>query len=251
MVKNKKRIFILALSCSYLSIFGNTTQEIIEQTDTLKRFTKYIIPAMLITYGVVNQFVDPLQNLDLAINEEIKNKVTRKYTFDDYLQYVPHVAMYALNLSRIKSKHNLRDQTILLANAAILTSLTVQTTKRIVELPRPNGGNHSFPSGHTATAFLGAHLLYKEYKDISPWIGISGYLSAATVGSFRMINRRHWLSDVIAGAGVGILCVEISYLILPVYHRWLGIGEDRKNEAITITPLIGTDFYGAGLTWRF
>ena len=262
--RHRKRFFIVILFFSCLSIFGNTVQDSTEYTNSADKediiiektksfsYTKYIIPTALITYGIVTQFSEPLQNFDHSIHEKIKNKVSKKYAFDDYLQYASPVAMYALNLSGVKSKHNLRDQTIILASTTLLTTITVQATKLTTKIPRPDGGTNAFPSGHTATAFAGAHILYKEYKDISPWIGIGGYLSATTVGAFRMINKRHWFSDVITGAGTGILCVEVSYLMLPVYHRLFGIDSNRKrNETVMVIPLIGRDFYGGGLAWRF
>lgn len=88
----------------------------------------------------------------------------------------------------------------------------------------------SFPSGHTADAFVAAAILHQEFKKISPWIGISGYAVAATVGVCRMLNNKHWQSDVLTGAGIGILSVHLAYLThlnrfhLPKnlrYHLWL------------------------------
>jgi membrane-associated phospholipid phosphatase len=260
-----KKIFIFALSLSCLPVFGNTLQEKnIEHTDSLAKkdiaieknsfsAAKFIIPTTFIIYGVVTRLSEFLQNFDHNIHGEIKNSVSRKYTFDNYLQYASPVAMYALNLSGVKSEHNLRDQTIIFVNAALLTEISVQTVKHTTKVARPNSTSKTaFPSGHTATAFVGAHILYKEYKDVSTWIGFGGYLSAATVGVFRMINQRHWFSDVVTGAGFGILCAEISYLMLPFYHCLFGINDDGKGvNSMLITPLVGADFYGAGLTLRF
>mgnify|MGYP003199246539 CR=1 FL=1 len=65
--------------------------------------------------------------------------------------------------------------------------------------------DYSFPSGHTATAFMTATMLTKEYGHISPWIGIGAYSVATATGLMRMANNKHWLSDVLTGAGIGIL----------------------------------------------
>ncbi len=66
---------------------------------------------------------------------------------------------------------------------------------------------------------MGAELLRREYWDVSPWIGVAGYTVAAGTGFFRMYNNRHWLTDVLAGAGVGILSVEAAYWLYPVITR--------------------------------
>ena len=71
----------------------------------------------------------------------------------------------------------------------------------------------SFPSGHTANAFMIATMMYKEYGELSPWIGIGSYASASTVAVMRMLNNRHWMSDVLFGAGIGILSTELGYYL--------------------------------------
>ena len=82
-------------------------------------------------------------------------------------------------------------------------SASVFALKNITKVERPDGSsNNSFPSGHTATAFAGAECMYREYKDQSIWYGIEGYAVATATGLFRMYNDRHWLTDVVAGAGI-------------------------------------------------
>jgi membrane-associated phospholipid phosphatase len=56
---------------------------------------------------------------------------------------------------------------------------------------------------------------WQEYKDVSIWYGISGYVVATGTGFFRMYNDRHWLTDVAAGAGIGILCTKTAYWLYP------------------------------------
>ena len=69
-------------------------------------------------------------------------------------------------------------------------------------MPRPDGSNNkSFPSGHTATAFMAATMLHKEYGPRSPWYSIAGY-SMATVTVFRACStNKHWFSDVLVSGG--------------------------------------------------
>ena len=97
---------------------------------------------------------------------------------------------------------------------------TVYAVKNITKVQRPDGsGSNSFPSGHTATAFAAAEFMRQEYKDASPWYGIAGYAAAMATGILRLYNNKHWVSDVVAGAGVGILSTKLAYWIYPAIKR--------------------------------
>jgi membrane-associated phospholipid phosphatase len=100
----------------------------------------------------------------------------------------------------------------------------------------------SFPSGHTAEAFVAATIVYREYRYLSPWYGIGAYGLATTVGLYRMINDRHWQSDVLVGAGIGILSANIVYATHQ--HRW------GRNE-ICLAPMIDRNNKGIMFSYRF
>lgn len=130
------------------------------------------------------------------------------------------VAMYALTLCGVKGRHNWVDQTILLGTACASMGISVNALKYATKVLRPDGSTrNSFSSGHTATAFMGAELLRREFWGVSPWIGIAGYAVAAGPGVFRMVNNRHWFTVVVAGVGIGILSVEAAYWLYPVLGR--------------------------------
>ena len=77
-------------------------------------------------------------------------------------------AVYGLNLAGLKGYHNLKDRTIILVTSYLIMSITVESLKRAIKEERPDrSNNQSFPSGHTATAFMGAEFLWREYKDVS------------------------------------------------------------------------------------
>lgn len=211
--------------------------------------SKYIIPASLITYGVSSLFD---KTDDYEIHDEVMKNNIGRYRIDDYTQFAPAVTVYGLDLLGIKAKHDLRDRTIIMATSHIIMGGIVQTMKSTINVQRPDGSNYnSFPSGHTATAFVGAHILFKEYKEISPWIGVSGYAVAAGTGLLRVTNRKHWLSDVSAGAGIGILSAELGYLLLPVVHKALGIKEESKLSTLVVAPTIGLNNWGLGMAYTF
>lgn len=80
--------------------------------------------------------------------------------------------------------------------------ITTSALKYTVNETRPDGGSHSFPSGHTSLAFTGAEFIRKEYG--WGW-GTPAYLAAGFVGWSRVEARRHYTRDVLAGAAIGIL----------------------------------------------
>jgi membrane-associated phospholipid phosphatase len=127
---------------------------------------------------------------------------------------------------------------------------SVGILKRTTNVTRPDGSDtKSFPSGHTATAFMGAEFLYQEYKDVSVWYGITGYVVAASTGFFRIHNERHWLTDVATGAGIGILSTKIAYRIHPLIKKIIFKDKDKING--TILPFYNGRTYGLGLSMIF
>lgn len=95
---------------------------------------------------------------------------------------------------------------------ALMTG-AVNVIKYTMDTRRPDGSAYnSFPSGHTATAFMTATMLNKEFGDLSPWVTIGSYTMAVATGVGRQLNLRHWGSDILVGAGIGILSTELGYL---------------------------------------
>lgn len=212
--------------------------------------SKLVAPAALISYGLITRGNKPLRQLDLSTHHEVNEHLKVPVPIDDHSQFVPCIAVYGLDLAGIKAKHNFRDRTIVMVTSYIIMSATVQTMKTTTKIDRPDGSNTgSFPSGHTATAFVGAQILFREYKDVSLWIGISGYVVAAGTGTLRVLNKKHWVSDVVTGAGIGTLSAEAGYMLLPVFHKITGIG--GKNKSLAIVPSVGTDNYGVGMAYTF
>lgn len=186
---------------------------------TVKRM---IIPATLITYGFISQSSHKLKAFDLRLKNVVRRDDDFHTCIDNYLQYTPGFAVYGLNAVGIKGKNSFRDRTSIYLLANLMMGITVQTIKKISRVPRPEGwGTNAFPSGHTGTAFVGAEFLRQEYKDVSPWYGVAGYLTAATTGILRMYNNKHWFRDVVAGAGFGILATDAAYWLEPIIAKKL------------------------------
>jgi PAP2 superfamily len=182
---------------------------------------KFIVPVTMIAYGFAALHIDGLTDLSEQVQEETwDDHPHNSTTIDNYLQFVPAVAVYALNLAGIKGEHNFVDRSMIYLISNIIMEGFVSTIKNQSHELRPNGdGYQSFPSGHTAEAFLSATFLYEEYKNVSVWYGVGGYLVAGTVGALRIYNDKHWLHDVIAGAGFGISSAELTYWLYPLLKR--------------------------------
>jgi membrane-associated phospholipid phosphatase len=127
---------------------------------------------------------------------------------------------------------------------------SVNIIKKTSKVERPDGSDtNSFPSGHTATAFMGAEFLYQEYRDLSDWYGIIGYVVAAGTAFFRMSNEKHWLTDVATGAGIGILSTKIAHWIHPLIKKTIFKDNDKKNGIVM--PFYNDREYGLGLSMTF
>ena len=191
------------------------------QSDTLCnehkfRLAHWALPITLTAAGIWGQHNPVVTHMSNEIAEELQENIDRKITVDDYLQYSPTIAAFSLDLFGVPARHCFLPRLTMAAMAYTLMGLTVNSMKYTFHEWRPDHtARNSFPSGHTATAFVGAEILYQEYKHISPWIGYMGYAAAAATGFFRMYNNRHYLHDVIVGAGIGMLSAKAAYFLYP------------------------------------
>lgn len=136
---------------------------------------------------------------------------------DDFLIYSPYVELVALNLVKIRCENDFLNTGLIILKSEIINLTLTFGLKYLTAIERPNGQDfRAWPSGHTSEAFLAATIVNREFRYRSPWYGIAAYSLAGTVGFFRMLNNKHWLSDVVAGAGIGILSANITYLT----HQW-------------------------------
>ena len=150
---------------------------------------------------------------------------------DDYTQYLPAAVMLGLKLGGEESRSSWgRMLASDMLSVAVMASI-VNTLKHTTHVERPDGTDrHSYPSGHTATAFMTATMLTKEYGHKSPWIGIGAYTVASATGLMRMANNKHWLSDVLTGAGIGILSTELGYYFADLIFKKRGLNNVNNNE---------------------
>ncbi len=206
-----------------------------------------ILPASLITVGAVGTAIDGMQDFHLFSRRDS----TKQIRVDDYLEWGMLGWVFICDLMG-KEKHHWADQFFLVAIAEGLNAGMVQGIKHSLNTTRPDGKPHSFPSGHTSNAFLGAHIAYKEFRETSFALAYSGYAVALFVAATRIHNNRHWVADVVAGAGFGILSVELSYLIyFPVRDAIARNVNKRAADRLMVAPMVNERGGGVYLSFRF
>ena len=203
-----------------------------------------IAPVALVGAGFIGSHIDAVKKFDFGLRDN-QMPQHKNFVFEDVLQYVPVAALYGLKLSGVESKHNYIDMTTLVVGSYCVMGASVFLLKKAAKVERPNGiDRKSFPSGHSARAFMGAELLRREYKDVSPWIGYAGYAAATVTALARVGHWEHWVTDVVAGAGIGILSTQVAYWVAPHLQRALfGKWIERKGLNSNEFAFMGAPFY--------
>ncbi len=203
--------------------------------------TSVIVPIALSISGTVLHIEDQLKR---DIQTEISDHLsTPSLTIDDYLQYIPSIQqlIYHLDSRSVDRRYHLRQYTLSTMGAIGVT----YAMKSVISATRPRGGGRSFPSGHTTFAFSTAECMYQIYREDRPLLAYLSYLPAVSVGVFRVTRGEHWVSDVLMGAGLGMLITRLTYILLP----------DEKQTDRTDTTLqnlhIGMSGDGFSLRYSF
>lgn len=183
----------------------------------LQRFS--VAPALsataLMATGTIFTYNPVANSVALSLRDAVVSSRNPRLHFDDYIQYLPAALPLALNLCGVKGKHSFGRLLMLEGGSYLLGAGWLTAFKYGLAVQRPDGSTfNSFPSGHTFTAFTGAEIIRREYGAEYPWLAVAGYAVAITVAAMRVYNNRHWLGDVCAGAGLGILSVTLVYWTL-------------------------------------
>lgn len=225
---------ILIIQLCLLAVFAHAQTKATDSTskinlnapDTAKKAKSiplaFIAPAAMVAYGGLSFAVHPIRRFDYYLAGQIhKSDSGFNSKAETYFMFTPIVLVYGLNLAGVQGKNNFIDRTALLALSTGFMGVSTELTKHLTHRLRPNKADKlSFPSGHTSFAFMGAEFLAQEYSDKSPWFGVLGYGIGAATGVFRLYNRDHWFSDVVTGAGYGIISTKLAYLVYPTVRRW-------------------------------
>jgi membrane-associated phospholipid phosphatase len=119
-----------------------------------------------------------------------------------------------------------------LVRAQLVAQTVSYGLKYSIQRTRPDGTSFSFPSGHAATTFASATVLQRHFG----WkAGIPAYAVASYVAASRIHDSRHYLSDVVFGAAIGM-----------VAGRTVTVG--RGDARFALTPIAASGGGGVGFT---
>lgn len=211
-----------------------------------------LAPTILIGAGIATMYDRGLYSSYDAYECIQKNYPDFHTTIDDYLIFVPAATVYGLNLAGIKGKNTFVDRSLIYVVSLSLAAASTAIIKNSTNVLRPDGSDYkSFPSMHATIAFASATFLHEEYKDQSIWYGIAGYSIATFTGVLRMLNNEHWMSDILVGAGIGILTTKTMYWLYPVVKNSLGRKANKKDKNnLTLVPYISPGHYGVFLQYN-
>lgn len=184
-----------------------------------------IAAGLLLNNSKVEKDVHNLRN-DYAPNFNV--------CYENYLQFAPGIAMLGLKIGGLEGRSTWPRMLFADTISIGLMLPTIEIIKVKTRKRRPTGSSHqSFPSGHTANAFMLATMLHKEYGETrSRWYSILGYTAATATAIGRQLNNRHWLSDTMVGAGIGIMSTEIGYLLTDLVFGDKGIVRPIREPKI-------------------
>jgi membrane-associated phospholipid phosphatase len=182
------------------------------------RMRETILPVALLAYGSSKPIVSAIGRIDRDLRDKIATRhPSFRYRADDWLQWAPSASVYAMDAAGVKTKHRFKDHVLLDAGSILITGGAGYVMRRVSEQIKGfEIVDTQFPSGHTANAFRGAEILRQELSGRHPLLQWSGYLVAGLVAGSRLMRGEHYLSEVVAGAGLGILSTKITY---GLFHR--------------------------------
>jgi hypothetical protein len=210
-----------------------------------------IIPVTFIGIGLTHMddggFFEGSRGLRRAVRRHYHDFSTK---LDDYTLQVPIAMAVGLNLGGVQGEHHFTEQAILLGMTHLLNRTVTNNLKTLTNIKRPDGSaRDAFPSAHTSKAFAYATFFHKEYGSRSVWYSIAGYSFATATGALRILNDKHWFSDVMVGAGIGILSAEVVYLVYPLIQEKIAQSHLMKQN-IGVMPFYGNGAGGLALVYR-
>lgn len=251
----KKIIYTMVMlwltACVPLTALAHTETPDSTAQHTISR-SQWIVPAAVLGMTVVGTMHQGFKAADQHFTHEIDQISTQNVGIDNYLEYLPSLAVHGYSLLGAPSKHLWGDKLLLHALSTAIVVGVTQGGKRVFRVERPDGSDlHSYPSGHTSMAFMAADLIFLEYPNASPWIRYSGYAMATATALLRIYNGKHHFNDVIAGATVGMLSTRLAYWLYP---KLRGKHPHRPQQATTqwaLMPYTDGRSIGIGGAWVF
>ena len=194
-IKMLLRLFIMLNIYNTINSQSVSSEYMIEGFENIINYkdSRNIIVAGLIISGLVYNYDYYLQNK----NESKRIMPTKLAKFGDYWGLTNQFILWSSFSGNYRKEQIKYAMSSFVANGIITYGLKFLTMRN-----RPDGSNkRSFPSGHTSNSFLGATIIQNVYGGD---IGVPAYLLASITGLSRINDNKHYLSDVIFGAALGI-----------------------------------------------
>ena len=159
-------------------------------------------------------------------------------------------------IGRATGNNRLRETGSLSAEALLDAGIWVTALKAITARTRPSAGgvgdffqyspsgdqsNGSFPSGHAIGSFTVATVIAREYAD-THWVPWVAYGAASLISLSRVVQGRHFPSDVLVG---GILGNSIGRMVIYRAHG------DEPRMLGEIHPIVSSSGQGVGVAWSY
>lgn len=222
-------------SSARVAIFGHDSLRLISPIDKQNNWVwTRALPLGLLAYS--------LKSADVAAYSYREHFMPEAHTkIDDFSIFLP-MTNWAFMLSGKTGTYSRNPWDLLLVqtSAVAISSIVTQGAKLSFRRLRPDGSvRNSFPSGHTSLSFVMATVFSEEYGDDYPFLSALGYTTASLTALCRVYNKRHWISDLGAGAFVGIASTKLAYALCALFQK-------RQNEyqpfPILEEPLTGYHF---------
>ena len=235
----KLQALLVFTFCYLVSVNGQDTIQVAKSYP----HAAFITAGTLITSGVFTNKSGTKEGFRDFVRKRLD---VHRTSIDDYLQHSPILFLGIHDLVSRPSKQEINRQLRHLIVTQTANIATVLILKELSGSTRPNGGSRAFPSGHTAYAFANAQVLYHSLKDRHPVLAYSGYIPAFFTGIYRILKDKHWISDVLAGAGIGILFSQLTYH----FDIWNARTHNKKRQTDSHLS-VGLGSQGVGLTFHF
>ena len=243
MFRTVRIILLLALLLGVRPVQAQTVRA---RDSVTFRATQLIAPGVLLATGVGihcwgHDAIDVPVYQEFAHLREDKGVLKNTDVVLKYVPALPLIVDLGLGLTGVPSKYDLQDRFIEAGLASIVAGGTCLLMKNLISARRPDQTNYnSFPSGHTVLGFVGAELVRMNYG--WGW-GLGAYVVASGVAFMRVYSGRHWLGDILFGAGLGILGAHVGEWLLEPTKRLfdiapLTVGKDKKEIRASVAPTL-------------
>ena len=204
-----------------------------------------IAPGVLATFGLITHYCAH-ETWDYGIRDGVLSSERNFPSIENYFQYVPAALHLSLGAMGVSCRKGFWDRFIESALAHSVCGLLTLPSKAIFSTLRPDGSNYrSFPSGHTSLTFTGAELVRMDY---GPLWGAGAWGIGVAAASLRIYHNRHWFSDILLGAAIGILSARAGGWLLQPFKNLFGITTSGSKD-MALLPVY--DPYTRSLSFAF